>query len=30
MADAITLNFLKQPLSQDQLAELFQVPAAKK
>ena len=30
MADAITLNFLKQPLSKEQLAELFQVPAAKK
>jgi NitT/TauT family transport system substrate-binding protein len=30
MADAITLNFLKAPLSKEQLAELFQVPAAKK
>jgi hypothetical protein len=30
MADAIALNFLKEPLSKDQLTELFQVPAAKK
>jgi NitT/TauT family transport system substrate-binding protein len=29
MTDAIALNFLKEPLSKDQLAELFQVPARK-
>jgi NitT/TauT family transport system substrate-binding protein len=30
MADAIALNFLKAPLTKEQLAELFQVPAARK
>jgi NitT/TauT family transport system substrate-binding protein len=30
MADAITLNFLKAPLTKEQLAELFQVPEARK
>jgi NitT/TauT family transport system substrate-binding protein len=30
MADAISLKFLKEPLSKEQLAELFQVPKAKK
>jgi NitT/TauT family transport system substrate-binding protein len=30
MADAIALKFLKEPLSKQQLAELFQVPKAKK
>ncbi|MBO0764819.1 MAG: ABC transporter substrate-binding protein [Hyphomicrobiaceae bacterium] len=30
MADAIALNFLKAPLSKEELSELFQVPEAKK
>lgn len=30
MADAVALNFLKEPLTKDQLTEFFQVPARKK
>jgi NitT/TauT family transport system substrate-binding protein len=30
VADAVAFNFLKEPLSQEQLAQLFQVPARKK
>jgi NitT/TauT family transport system substrate-binding protein len=30
MADAVALNFLKEPLTKEQLAEFFQVPARKK
>jgi NitT/TauT family transport system substrate-binding protein len=30
MADGVELKFLKEPLTKDQLAEFFQVPARKK